>query len=126
MNKDVIFDNFYQIIDYYLENYFLLKNKCKYSFECEYGSIEFYKTNKSNYIIVHEIYIKDIYRNKGFCKDFLKYLIDKCDSKYQIVIQSVLSKILYYFLLRFEHNGYKFFVKKQGFYCDKYTKYVNS
>jgi len=118
LNNNFQFNNFLQIVDYYLMNFNLLENNSKYNFECKYGCLEFHKKNNSN-IIVHEIYINEMYRNKGLCKEFLKYLIDNSITKHQIIIQSVLSKILYYFLLRFEHNGYKFYLKKQGFYCGK-------
>ena len=122
-NTDFIFDNFFEIVNHYLKNIYPNKNNGKYSFECVYGSIEFHNLVKNNYIIVHEIYIKEIYRNRGLCKDFIKYLIDCSKNKYQIVIQSVFSKILYNFLLKFEYDDYKFILKKDGFYCiNKFIK----
>ena len=81
-------------------------------------SIEFIKNPKKlnkKILIIHTIYIKIEYRNQGYCKNFIKYLIDKSDDKTCIIIQSVLSKILYDFLLRFEYNNQKFLLKKEGF-----------
>lgn len=131
---DKKFLNFYEIVDDYLNNIFLSTYKSnqfiqnlnnsvyKFCYDCEYGSIEFVRDfnnlNKKK-IIVHEIYIGYQYRNQGLCKEFIKYLIDKSYEKNTIVIQSVLSKILYNFLLRFEHRGKKFIIKKkEGFVMD--------
>lgn len=107
------FNNFLQIVDFYL----LVMNKLesnKYSFECEFGSVEFVKSDKAYKIIIHEIYIKEQYRNKGLCKQFIKYLVDRCIGK-QIIIQSVISKILYGFLLRFTYSDGKFILENEGF-----------
>ena len=71
--------------------------------------------NQSNKLIIHEIFVKEEFRNKGLCKEFIKYLIDKFPHK-KIIIQSVLSKILYNFLLRFEYKNRYFMLKKEGFY----------
>ena len=121
INIEKKFINFYKIIDDYLDNILLLKDDTnitkKFCYNCDYGSIEFIKhQSKSNIkkIIVHEIYIKEQYRNQGLCKEFIKYLIDKSDKK-NIMIQSVLSKILYDFLLRFEYREKKFILIKEGF-----------
>ena len=122
------FNNFYEIVDDYLENIFLTSqpnsnsnsnniNK-KIGYDCELGSIEFVQyINKSivKKIIVHEIYIGEQYRNQGLCREFIKYLIDKLENKNILIIQSVLSKILYNFLLRFKYIGKKFILKKEGF-----------
>lgn len=121
------FLNFKEIVDDYLDGNFLYEyniltnyknSKYKLCYDCEHGSIEFVNNNKKSnkkIIIIHEIYIKTQYRNKGLCKNFIKYLIDKSDYKTCIIIQSVLSKILYDFLLRFEYQDQKFIVKKEGF-----------
>jgi hypothetical protein len=126
---DKKFLNFYEISDHFLDNFFLsmpneLVNqndhnlKYKFSYDCVLGSIEFIQDfnnlNKKK-IIVHEIYIREQYRNQGLCKGFIKYLIDKLDKKNILVIQTVISKILYYFLLRFEYLGKKFTLKNEGF-----------
>jgi len=112
MQKQIIFENFYEIIDYYLNNYVIFKLG-KVSIDCVYGSIEFVKTLKKS-IIVHEIFIGEQYRNQGLCREFIKYLIDNTEGK-KIIIQSVLSKILYDYLIRFEYTGKKFILKKEGF-----------
>ena len=122
INREKIFLTFYKIVDDYLDNVLLLENETnnivnKFCYDCDYGSIEFIRyPKKSNIkkIIVHEIYVREQYRNQGLCKEFIKYLIDKSD-KINIMIQSVLSKILYNFLLRFEYKEKKFIVTKQGF-----------
>ena len=122
INIEKKFLNFYKIVDDYLDNILLLENDTnnivkKFCYDCEYGSIEFIRhPKKSNIkkIIVHGIYIIEQYRNQGFCKEFIKYLIDKSD-KQNIIIQSVLSKILYDFLLRFEYMGKRFILIKEGF-----------
>jgi hypothetical protein len=121
INIEKKFINFYKIVDDYIDNILLLDNDTnivkKICYECDYGSIEFIRyPKKSNIkkIIVHEIYVREQYRNQGLCKEFIKYLIDKSD-KINIMIQSVLSKILYNFLLRFEYKEKKFIVTKQGF-----------
>ena len=113
-----IFLNFYEIVDDYLNLFSINKiNKIKkISYDCEYGSIQFIEYfNNSNKIIVHEIYIKEQYRNQGLCKKFIEYLIEKVPKNNKIIIQSVLSKILYEYLLRFEYAGKKFILKKEGF-----------
>lgn len=121
INIEKKFINFYKIVDDYIDNILLLDDDNnivkKFCYECDYGSIEFIRyPKKSNIkkIIVHEIYVREQYRNQGLCKEFIKYLIDKSD-KINIMIQSVLSKILYNFLLRFEYKEKKFIVTKQGF-----------
>ena len=124
---DKEFLNFNEIIDDYInindnlwwDTYLNDKNSIyKFCYDCKYGSIEFVKNpkkSKKKNIILHEIYIKIQYRNQGLCKNFIKYLIDKSDDKTCIIIQSVLSKILYDFLLRFRYNNQKFLLKKEGF-----------
>lgn len=117
-SNTIVFNDFFHIVDYYLDNTNML-NTGTNGFNCEYGSIEFIKLSSSNVVIIHEIYVKTQYRNKGMCKDFIKYLIDKLKNKQKIIIRSVLSKILYEFLLRFEYAQNKFVINKEGFV---YTK----
>ena len=106
---------FIEIIDTYLFNYSTYKNG-KVTFECEYGELVFYKNN-SKIVIVHGIYIFPEYRWQGYCKGILQYLIDSSSPKFeQICVQSVLSKILYAYLLRFEYKNKKFTLQKNGFY----------
>jgi hypothetical protein len=123
---DEKFLNFYEIANHFftknflsIPNEFVNKNNnvCKFCYECEFGSTEFVQdsNNLKKKIIVHEIYVKEQYRNQGLCKGFIKDLIDKLEKKNILVIQSVLSKILYYFLLRFEYLDKKFILKKEGF-----------
>ena len=103
-----------EIIDTYLLNYDKYDNG-KVAFECEYGELVFYKNN-SNTLILHGICIFPEHRQKGLCRDILHYLIDKGSSKFkQLCIQSVLSKILYEYLLRFEYKDKKFKITKSGF-----------
>ena len=76
----------------------------------------FFKNN-SNMLILFGIYISSEYREKGFCRNILYYLIDsakKYNFKY-FCVQSVLSKILYEYLLRFKYNNKGFNLKKIGF-----------
>jgi hypothetical protein len=71
-----------------------------------------------NKLIIHSIYVIEKYRKNNLCKEFIKYILDKSNFN-KIIIQSVLSKILYNFLLKFEHNGKKFILKKEGFVYKK-------
>jgi hypothetical protein len=102
------------LIDTYLSNYSTYKNG-KVSFDCEYGELIFCK-NKNNALIVYGIYVKPIYREKGLCKSILKYLIDSGKNTFKTLnIVSVLSNILYEYLLRFEYKDNKFKLTKNGF-----------
>ena len=106
--------DFIKFIDAYIDNYSIY-DIGKVSFECTYGELIFYKNN-SNTLIVHGIYISPIYRKKGFCKNILHYLIDKGSQHFKyLCIQSVISKILYEYLLRFEYKNKNFTIKKIGF-----------
>ena len=89
--------------------------KGKISFYCDYGELVFYK-RKDNECIVHGIYIFPEYRQQGFCRDILHYLIDQSTDKFKYVcVQSVISKILYNYLLRFTYKNKKFTNTKSGF-----------
>jgi GNAT superfamily N-acetyltransferase len=111
-------EKFIEIIDTFLLNYSNYKHG-KYEFECEYGELVFYKNNMNkNTIIIHGIYIKPDYRNKGICKNILNYLIDICSKQYKyLYIQSVISKILFEYLLRYNYKKKFFLLKKEGFVC---------
>jgi hypothetical protein len=108
-------DSFIESIDKYLSNYSTYE-KGKVEFDCEGGELIFFKNN-SNMLILFGIFINSEYREKGFCRNILYYLIDnakKYNFKY-FCVQSVLSKILYEYLLRFEYNNKTFKLKKAGF-----------
>lgn len=122
MNKIKLFDNFIQIVNYYLKNKNLFVSNKTIELECEYGTIEFYNlnnSNNSNKIIVHSIFVKEQYRKKGLCGEFIKCIIDNLNTNDIFIIQSVLSKILYEYLKKFEYNGFIFVAKKEGFVCQK-------
>ena len=107
-------NTFTEIIDTYLLNYLTYKNG-KVEFDWSYGELIFYKNN-SNTIIIHGIYIFPEYRRTGLCRNILHYLIDSSFPIFKYVcVQSVLSKILYDYLLRFEYKNKKFELEKQGF-----------
>jgi RimJ/RimL family protein N-acetyltransferase len=107
-------DQFKEIIDAYIENYNIFE-KGKVNFDCDYGELIFYKEN-DNLLVLHGIYIFPQYRNKGLCRDILYYLIDQCTNKFKyFCVQSVISKILYNYLLRFKYKNKKFKNTKSGF-----------
>jgi hypothetical protein len=107
-------NKFKEIIDTYLLNYSIYE-KGKIIFECEYGELIFFKDD-SEILILFGIYINPQYREKGLCRDILYYLIDNTSNKFKyICVQSVISKILYKYLLRFEYKNKKFKLIKIGF-----------
>jgi hypothetical protein len=107
-------DQFKEIIDAYFTNYSSFE-KGKVSFDCDYGELTFYKRN-DDICVLHGIYIFPQYRKKGLCRDILQYLIDKCSDTFKyFCVESVISKILYMYLLRFTYNNKKFKNTKIGF-----------
>ena len=117
MNKYIRMDEFTKLIDDYLIN-FSKYDGGKNCFECKYGELIFYK-NIYNPIglTVFGIYIYPEYRRQGFCREILHYLIDNCpnyDFKY-LYVESVLSRILYDYLLRFKYKNKKFTKLIDGF-----------
>jgi hypothetical protein len=107
-------DQFKEIIDAYFTNYDSFE-KGKVSFDCDYGELTFYKQN-DDICVLHGIYIFPQYRNKGLCRDILHYLIVQCTHKFKyFCVQSVISKILYNYLLRFTYKNKKFKNTKSGF-----------
>ncbi len=107
-------DQFKEIIDSYFTNYSSFQ-KGKVSFDCDYGELTFYKQN-DNICILNGIYIFPPYRNKGLCREILQYLIDKCNDIFPyFCVESVISKILYMYLLRFTYNNKKFKNTINGF-----------
>lgn len=118
-----IYTNFKQIIDTYIINYKNYK-KGKLTFECPYGEIIFNK-EYSNIISIFGILIASDYRQKGTTTYILHYLIDKCSElnfKY-VCVQSVISKPLYEYLLRFKYKDKKFILNKSdgSFYFSTLT-----
>ena len=109
-------DSFKEIINTYVKNYSSYKNGTL-EFECDFGELSFYKEkNTYNTIILHSIYIFPENRNKGFCRDILRYIIDKCNEEFSyLCVQSVISKVLYSYLYRFTYKNKKFKNTKQGF-----------
>lgn len=110
-------EQFTQIIDTYFLNYDLYE-KDKISFECDYGELIFLKTDNKDDLILYAIYIATPYRENGLCRSILHYLIDKCSSSKKfknVQVQTVLSKVLYNYLLRFTYKGKKFKQVKDGF-----------
>jgi hypothetical protein len=121
MNEMQIMDNsiggFKEIIDTYLSNHASYNNE-KVPYECEYGELIFFKT-RTNVITVFGIYIFPEYREKGLCRNILRYLIDVSRSQFKyLCVQSVLSNILYNYLSRFEYKNKSFSVKKRGFFYE--------
>jgi hypothetical protein len=107
-------EKFKEIIDTYLLNYSTYQ-KDKVIFECDYGELIFIK-DKPEICILHGIFIFPQYRNKGLCRDILRYLIDNCPNNFKyICVESVISNILYEYLLRFEYKNKKFKLIKSGF-----------
>lgn len=106
---------FKEIIDTYLGTHSSYENG-KVSFECDYGELVFLKT-RTNVITVFGIYIFPEYREKGVCRALLHYLIDVSGAHFKFLcIQSVLSNILYNYLLRFEYKKKCFTIQKDGFF----------
>ena len=107
-------DQFKEIIDTYFTNYSIFEKE-KVTFDSDYGELTFYKRN-DDICVLHGIYIFPQYRNKGLCRDILHYLIDQCTNKFKyFCVQSVISKILYNYLLRFKYKNKKFKNTKSGF-----------
>jgi hypothetical protein len=107
-------DQFTEIIDAYISNYESFE-KGKVSFDCDYGELTFLKEN-DNMLILYAIFIFPQYREKGLCRDILRLLIDKAPNQFKCVcVQSVLSKILYEYLLRFTYKNKKFKNTADGF-----------
>jgi hypothetical protein len=105
-----------KLIDTYLSNYVTYENG-KISFECTIGELIFIKdTDKNNMLILFSIYIHPEYRKNGVCRAILQYLIDNSGNQFTyICVQSVLSNILYEYLVRFHYKNKKFKNTKNGF-----------
>ena len=109
-----IMDQFKLIIDTYLSNYYNFE-KGKIPFDCDYGELIFYKDNSTK-LILYGIYLFPEYRQQYICRNILHYLIDNCSAKFKYVcVESVLSKVLYEYLERFEYKNKKFKNTRTGF-----------
>jgi hypothetical protein len=110
-------EEFIQMIDTYFLNYESYEKEEKISFECDYGELIFLKSDNNDNLILYAIYIAPQYRENGLCRSILHYLIDKSSStKFKnVCVQTVLSKVLYDYLLRFTYKGKKFKNDKKGF-----------
>lgn len=97
------------IIDKYNNEYESLELG-KHSYDNEIGTITFIKGKK--YVTIYEIYIKTEHRNSGHCR---KFIINMILNEKSFMIVSVLSIILYEYLLRFKYNGYRFKLTPLGF-----------
>ncbi len=107
-------EKFTEIMTTYLSNYSTYEYG-KVIFECDYGELIFIK-EKSEILNVFSICIIPEYRKNGLCRNILHYLIDNSVNKFKyICVQSVLSKILYEYLLRFNYKNKKFKRVKDGF-----------
>ena len=106
-------NKFTEIIDTYLLNY---STYCegKMSFECEQGELIFNKKH-NKMITLFGIYIFPEYRQNGLCRNILQYLIDKSLYCNYLCVESVLSKVLYEYLLRFKYKNKKFKKTYYGF-----------
>jgi hypothetical protein len=107
-------DQFKEIVDTYFTNYSSFE-KGKVNFNCDYGELTFYKRS-NNMCVLHGIYIFTKYRNNGLCRDILQYIINKCQDTFPyFCVESVISKILYMYLLRFTYNNKQFKNTEDGF-----------
>lgn len=107
-------EEFKKIIDTYFLNYDSYENG-KVEFDCNYGELVFLKS-EPNMITLFAIYIHPEYRQQGFCRSILHYLIEKSKEKFKyLLIESVMSKTLYEYLLRFKYNNKIFKLVNAGF-----------
>lgn len=100
----MLMSSFIELIDAYISNYSTYPNG-KIEFECKYGDLVFYKAG-SRALIVHAIYIFPEYRQCGLCRGIIEHLIDNVPRTFKLLrIQSVISKVLYEYLMRFRYNN---------------------
>ena len=107
-------EEFIKIIDTYYDKYSTYD--CgKVIFECEFGELIFYKKDK-RYITIFSICVFPEYRQQGICSKIFKYIIDRNNKQFKyFMVESVMSKILYEYLLRLKYNRKKFVLETQGF-----------
>jgi hypothetical protein len=107
-------EGFIKIIDTYFFNYNLYELG-KVEFDCHYGELIFFK-GSPNMLTLFGIYINPECRQKGFCRSIIQYLIEKSKGRFKYVfVESVMSKILYEYLLRFRYKNRKFKRMYDGF-----------
>ena len=107
-------NEFINIVDAYYENYSTYSDG-KVVFECDLGELIFYKKDP-RYITIFSICVAPEYRQKGICSNIFKYIINKNNRQFKyFMVESVLSKILYDYLLRFKYNDKKFRLESSGF-----------
>ena len=109
-------DKFREIIDEYLANYDnYLEGKVE--FDCICGELVFNKEIRHEKVItLNSIYLYPVYRNKGLCREILNYIIINAKNKFSFFcVESVISNILYSYLLRFKYNNKKFKCVEDGF-----------
>lgn len=109
--------SFTQIIDEYINNYSNFQIFDKVIYECDYGELGFIKNN-DKCLTLYAIYIYPTYREKGICREIFQYIIDNANSNEQFrcfKVESVISNILYDYLVRFEYKNKKFIKTKKGF-----------
>jgi len=100
----VLMSDFIELIDTYISNYSTYPHG-KILFECMCVDLVFYKAG-TRAIIIHGIYIFPEYRQRGLCRGIIEHLIDAAPRSFKrLRIQSVISKILYDYLLRFRYRG---------------------
>ena len=89
----------------------------KREMNCTYGFLTFHKYPNSKTITLYEIYIHQNYRNQGYCRKILEHLVELflLDPSKDFMIESVLSKPLYDYLLRFQYKNHGFLRTKDGF-----------
>lgn len=107
---------FTEIIDIYIAQYASF-DIGKISFDCDYGELTFLKTTNPNDLILYAVYVFPDYREKGYCRRVLHYMIDQAPNGRfaHVWVQSVLSKVLFEYLERFEYKGRTFQHTKHGF-----------
>lgn len=106
-------------IDIFINNYYLYDNG-KVEFSNDYGTITFIKISNKKIVTIFEIFVNPEYRRQGIFTKFIYSTIDKCIKfNYKLLIVSVLSKILYDYLLRLKYNDNIFILTKAGFYLVK-------
>jgi len=106
--------SFTEMIDAYLWNYESFEQG-KVSFDCDYGELTFIK-DRDDTIVLYAIFVYPEHREKGKCRDAITYIIERAHTRFTYLsIQSVLSKILYEYLLRYSYQGNNFILTKDGF-----------
>jgi hypothetical protein len=111
------------------ENYISIfdnAEKKSYEYDTIEGELRFVKINSTD-IILNSIYVKPELRGIRILEKFLFHVVKfiKQNNLKYFWIVDVISKILYDYLLRFEHDNYKFKLCRKGFFIS-YNYYVAS